>query len=82
MPDEERVECPECGQECEGRRGVQRHQEQSECGNVLSDSDSTYLAKKEIHEEIAESCSFRTTTVKDLIQVAQIPDEFEAFVTG
>jgi len=80
VPDEEGVECPECGDEFDGRRGLKAHVGRTECGEALSDSDSAYISKEEIHKEIADSCSFRTTTVKDLIQVAQIPDEFEPFV--
>lgn len=77
--EEETVECPECGKECEGREVLKQHMAQAD-NHPSSNFDGGYLGKDQIHREIANSSSFEKTTVKCLITVANIPEQFEPFV--
>ena len=75
--EDEKVECPECGEECEGRKGVESHFRQTDCGD---ESSEQFMSQRQIYDEIAESTSFDWRTVQRLIQVANIPKPFQPFV--
>jgi len=74
----EEVECPDCGEEYNGRQGLKTHIRKK---HERSD-ESSYLftSQRQIYEEIAESTSFDWRTVQRLIQVANIPGRFQPFV--
>ena len=74
----EEVECPECGEEYNGRQGLKTHIRKKH--ERFSESLDLFLGKGEIYEEIAESTSFDVDTVQRLIQVANIPKPFQPFV--
>lgn len=58
----ETVECPECGQECEGRQGLKTHFKKS---HERSDSLShLYLSEGEIYKEIADEWFDRENAYK------------------
>ena len=76
--EDEEVECPECGEEYNGRQGLKTHvrkkHERSEESSYL------FTSQRQIYDEIAESTSFDWRTVSNLIEVANIPGRFQPFV--
>jgi len=71
--EDETVECPECGKECEGRRSIDKHFSAKDGCGVRDDSSFTFTSERQIFEQIAESSSFDWRTVQRLINVASIP---------
>jgi len=77
--EDETVECPECGKECNGRESIVQHLAQSDC-DPADESSLGFIRKTDIFKQIAEDSSFDYKTVKRLINVASIPEQFQAFV--
>jgi len=76
----ETVECPECGKECEGRESIKQHIAQAS-GHPRDESSYGFkFSNERILKKIAEDSSFDYKTVKRLIDVASIPEQFQAFV--
>lgn len=50
--EDEKVECPECGEEFEGRHGLQKHIEQSTCVNDQK-SFTFYFSENQIYKRMA-----------------------------
>ena len=69
----ETVECPECGNECEGRQGLKTHLQMKHEGSC--DSQSPFLSEKQIHEQIASQTEHDTYTVHRLVKIGNLPDE-------
>ncbi|WP_144050481.1 hypothetical protein [Halorubrum persicum] len=75
---DESVDCPECGKEYSGGQGLKTHLRKTH--ERSDDSSNLFLSEGEVFEKIAEDSSFDYKTVKRLISVAEIPEQFHAFV--
>lgn len=78
--EEEEVECPECGKECDGGNGLKRHISMKHGKEVSHESCGTYLGTDEIFEEISKSSSFSRGTVERLLTIARTPSQFIPFL--
>jgi len=78
--EDETVECPECEKECNGRRSIDKHFSAKDGCGVNEESSFTYTNEKQVYNKIAKNTSFDYKTVENLINVASIPEQFQAFV--
>jgi ParB family chromosome partitioning protein len=70
----ENIECPECGKECEGRQGLKTHIQMKHEG-LDNLSDPPYLSESQLHRKIASQTPFGEKTIQRLVKVGKLPEE-------
>lgn len=74
--EDEEVECPECGKECNGSMGLQKHIEYKH--GTSAKLSEVYLSRRQIEEKIATELygdENKWRTVRNIISVAKLPRE-------
>jgi ParB/RepB/Spo0J family partition protein len=77
VPEDGEVECPECGEEYNGRQGLKTHIQRSDDHERSEEFSDLFLSTREVYEAIAYELYGETgnwRTVENIHRVSQLPD--------